>query len=255
MALRGDIVPVAGLSEEEVRRMFLLLDRHYANATWEGFREDLAEKTWAILLRDGEELAGFSTQLLIETRFEGEPFSVVFSGDTIIDPAHWGSPELQTTFAGLLDRLHRGKPEQRLFWFLISKGFRTYRILPIYFKVFHPCHDRGTPPWHGRFLDHLAKTKFPAAYREDKGILDFNGHSQYLRPALSGIPETRLLANPHIRFFAEANPGWARGDELACLAEYAPDNLTPFLLRRLPAMRRASGQAPQREEPAGVQDG
>ncbi|MBW8887697.1 MAG: hypothetical protein JF616_08065 [Fibrobacteres bacterium] len=247
MALRGETVPVEQLQTEEIRRMFLLLDRHYANASWEGFREDLAEKTWVILLKDGDELAGFSTQLLMETRFEGELLSVVFSGDTIIDPAHWGSPELQTSFAALLDRLHRGRPDRRLFWFLISKGFRTYRILPIYFLDFHPRHDVPVPPWHRRLLDHLAQTKFPAAYRPERGILDFNGHSQYLRPPLSVIPEARIMANPHIRFFAEANPGWARGDELACLAEYAPHNLTPYLRRRLPSMRR--------NQPAALQEG
>ena len=29
-----------------------------------------------------------------------------------------------------------GFPHHDLFWFLISKGFRTYRFLPVFFKEF-----------------------------------------------------------------------------------------------------------------------
>jgi hypothetical protein len=233
MALSSEIIPVEGLEADCILAMYRLLDRYYGNVAWEGFREDLREKTWVILLRDGEDLVGFSTQRLSESIFEGETFGIVFSGDTIIDPAHWGSPELQAAFAALLNRIHSGRPDRRLFWFLISKGFRTYRILPIYFKEFFPCHFRETPAWHARFLDHLARSKYPESYVPDKGILDFNGRSQYLKPPLSGIPEGKLAANPHIRFFAKANPGHARGDELACLAEFSRDNLTPFVMKRL----------------------
>ena len=242
MALASELVPVGDLGDDRIRCMYGLLERHYGNTTWAGFLEDLREKTWVILLHDAGELAGFSTQMLLETAFEDERFHVVFSGDTIIDPAHWGSPELQSAFARLLHGIHLDQPGRRLFWFLISKGFRTYRILPIYFREFYPCHSSETPAWNRRFLDHLARSRYPEAYLPEKGILDFNGHSQYLKPPLSGIPSGKLETNPHIRFFARANPGYGRGDELACLAEFSRDNLTPFILRRLEAAAQVQGR-------------
>jgi hypothetical protein len=236
MALRSEIIPVKDLDPLHIRSMYALLELHFANATWDGFQEDLAEKTWVIILLDAETLVGFSTQQLFETHFEGDSLQIVFSGDTLIDPAHWGSLELQWAFASLLERIRLESPNRRLFWFLISKGFRTYRILSIYFRDFFPHFNAATPDWHRRLLNHLACSRFPEAYREDRGILDFNGQSQYLKSHLAFIPEGKSEANPHVRFFVEANPGWKRGDELACLAEYTPENWTPYLKRRLPTL-------------------
>lgn len=233
MALSANLLQVTELEPADLQAMHRLLDSHFANATWESFQADLREKTWAILLREEGRLAGFSTALLMETAFEGETFQVVFSGDTIVDPAHWGSPALQTAFTGLLENIRRNRPGMRLFWFLISKGFRTYRLLPLYFRDFHPRYDSPMPPWHRRFLDHLAAARYPGAYRPERGILAFAGQSQCLRPHLAEIPAHKLARDPHVRFFAETNAGWPRGEELACLAEYTPGNLTPHVLRRL----------------------
>ena len=49
---------------------------------------------------------------------------------------------------------------------------------------------------------------------------------QVLREGLDEGPEGRL-ADPHIAFFLEKNPGWIRGDELVCLTEPIEENLTP----------------------------
>jgi hypothetical protein len=48
---------------------------------------------------------------------------------------------------------------------------------------------------------------------------------QVLRPNLRGIPEKRLH-DPHVAFFARANPGHGKGDELVCLTEITSGNLT-----------------------------
>ena len=41
------------------------------------------------------------------------------------------------------------------------------------------------------------------------------------------------MNNPHVRFFVEANPGHAGGDELACLVHVDVANLTPAGLRMI----------------------
>jgi hypothetical protein len=46
------------------------------------------------------------------------------------------------------------------------------------------------------------------------------------------VEETRRK-NPHISYFIGRNPGFIRGDELACLARVSPDNLTPIAHRIL----------------------
>jgi hypothetical protein len=236
MAFSSQIIPVKELNPLQIRTMYGLLELHFANTTWDRFCEDLLEKTWVILLQDAGKLVGFSTQHFYEINFEGEILQIVFSGDTLIDPTHWGSPELQWTFARLLEKTRIESPNRRLFWFLISKGFRTYRIMSIYFREFFPRYDAATPDWHHRLLNHLAHSRFPTAFREDRGILDFHGQSQFLKSHLAFVPEGKSEANPHVRFFLNANPGWKRGDELVCLAEYSPRNWTAYLTRRITAL-------------------
>jgi hypothetical protein len=48
-------------------------------------------------------------------------------------------------------------------------------------------------------------------------------------PLRSGLAELKpaRLRDPHVAFFVRANPGHARGDELACLSEIEYHNLTP----------------------------
>jgi hypothetical protein len=55
--------------------------------------------------------------------------------------------------------------------------------------------------------------------------------------------DAQRLADPHVAYFQAANPGHARGDELACLAELALENLTPAGRRMLglPRQRRGTG--------------
>jgi hypothetical protein len=48
---------------------------------------------------------------------------------------------------------------------------------------------------------------------------------QTLVPELLEVPEGRA-ADPDIAFFLECNPGFVRGDELACLAQIDDTNLT-----------------------------
>ena len=48
------------------------------------------------------------------------------------------SPSLAGSFGHFMLRMlkeHRGTP---VYWFLISKGYRTYRFLPVFFNRFYP---------------------------------------------------------------------------------------------------------------------
>ena len=62
---------------------------------------------------------------------------------------------------------------------------------------------------------------------------------QRLRAHLTGIPDNRK-EDPHVSYFARANPGYEQGDELVCLAELSAENLTPAG-RRMVAAGAARG--------------
>ncbi len=224
-SLAGRLVPRADLTAGQVGEMRDLLESHFEGVALDVFERDLQEKNWAILLEDGDgRIQGFSTLLLYRTCFEGNPVTVVYSGDTIVRREHWGSGALSRTWIRSVNRLRTRHPGDRLFWLLISSGYRTYRFLPLFWRTFHPRHDLPVPPDRRRLLDALASERFGDAYHPSEGVVRFE-RPQVLREDLLAVPSGRR-ADPYVAFFIERNPGYVRGDELVCLTEIAADNLT-----------------------------
>jgi len=221
----GRLVRREDLTAAERDAMLTLLQAHFAGVTAESFAADLAAKTWALLLEDEGHLRGFSTLHLWETKPPGEPpCTVVYSGDTIVEKGAWGSATLPRAWIAAVRKLRETYPLGRLWWLLLTSGFRTYRFLPVFWSTFWPCHDAATPPADQARLAFLAGELLGGLYRQDEGIVRFP-HPQKLREGLDDVPPGRL-ADPHIAFFLAQNPGWKEGDELVCLTELAEGNLT-----------------------------
>jgi hypothetical protein len=214
----------SALSARERDEMHGLLDQHFAGVSRQQFDADLSEKNWVILLTRGNELVGFSTLLVYEARAAGEIVSVIYSGDTIVTPEAWGTAVLPRAWITAVNQLRRTVPRGKYYWLLLTSGFRTYRFLPVFWREFYPCFERATPPAQHRLLDYLARERFGEQYIPQQGIVRF-AHPQQLRGALSSVPQGREI-DPHIAFFLARNPGHVRGDELVCLTELSPENLT-----------------------------
>lgn len=218
--------------------MHALLDAHFEGVSRAQFECDLAEKNWAILLEnDAGRLRGFSTLQVHRASFRGEPITVVFSGDTIVDREAWGSRALPRTWIGSVNTLRERHGSGRTYWLLITSGFRTYRFLPVFWREFFPRFDAQTPSETGALMNALATERFGGRYDAARGIVRFE-NPQVLRGELREIPRGRL-EDPHVAFFAQRNPGFVRGDELVCLAELSPSNLTPAGRRVVRASQRA----------------
>lgn len=237
----GNVTPVGDLGSATVEAMYDLFARHYECVKVSQFRADLCEKTWVLLLQDSasQDVIGFSTMILMEASVAGERFKTLFSGDTVIDRAYWGSQELVRVWCKFVGQLKRRYPE-RLYWFLISKGYRTYLFLPLYFWNFYPRFDRPMPPLEQQLLNTLAATRFPHDFNPTTGIIESKESHGHLKPELATI-EPHQLRNPHVKFFLERNPGYVHGHELVCIAELSPENM-----RRLAGqvLRKALGLPP-----------
>ncbi len=231
--LKGRTVRVTGLDLQARRAAFDLFAASYEGASWATFQRDLDAKQFAILLHDVRtgELKGFST---VQLSPAGKA-TVVFSGDTVIDPAYWGQKELQRRFAALILRLKLRRPWRPVYWFLISKGFRTYLIMVNRCPRSIPRYDQPDDPGLRRLLDALARGRFGDKYDPAAGVARDLGADR-VRQGVAPI-DGALLANPHVRFFLQQNPGHVRGDELCCLAETrlrdAVVTLTQVLRRRV----------------------
>jgi hypothetical protein len=227
MKLHGRLVAAAEVSAPGRRAMFELMDRHYENVRRDVFEADLDDKQWVIQVHDPATgaLAGFSTQRLIEAEVDGRPVTALFSGDTIIDREHWGDSALAHVWGRLALSLIDATPGDRLYWFLISKGYKTYRYLPLFFHEFYPHPERPTPAAVQAVVDALAGLRYPADYDPSRGVVRAGPGKDRLRPGIADLTDGRLQ-DCHVRFFAECNPGHAEGDELCCLAPLTRANFT-----------------------------
>jgi hypothetical protein len=222
--VRGRLVAREDLTEAERRSMLDLLASHFQGVTPERFAADLAEKNWTLLLEDEGGLRGFSTLQIYETAGpDGAPLTVVYSGDTIVERGAWATAALPKSWIAAVRALRERHPRGPLYWLLLTSGFRTYRFLPVFWRAFWPRHDAPMPPEVRTLRAFLADQRFGSLHHE--GIVRFP-EPQVLREGLDEVPEGRL-ADPHVAFFLERNPGWVQGDELVCLTEIAEGNLTP----------------------------
>jgi hypothetical protein len=212
------------LTPMQTDEMFQLLAHHFDNVTRAQFDRDLAEKNWVVLIQRDTRLVGFSTLLVYESLFEGESVSIVYSGDTIVAPEAWGTTALARGWITAVNQLRERYPRGKYYWLLLTSGFRTYRFLPVFWREFFPRHDAPMPTGIRRLRNQLATERFGEQYDSLSGIVRFH-HPQRLRGELKIIPVERI-ADPHVAFFIMHNPSHAQGDELVCLTELCPENLT-----------------------------
>lgn len=209
--------------------MFALMDLVYERMDRDVFEADLAGKDEVIVLRDSASgLVGFSTQRLLTINVEDDSVTGVFSGDTVIHPEHWGSPALLQAFA----RHYIIERPEPLYWFLVSKGHRTYRMLTTFFTEFWPDRRAATPARARAIMDAYATALYPDDYDPASGVLAYRQSKDRLRPGVAGITEG-LARNPDVAHFVSLNPGHELGHDLVCLAELSPDRLRPQHRARL----------------------
>jgi hypothetical protein len=220
----GELVERARLDAAEIEEMYLLFTSHFERVSESRFREDLDNKDWVVRIRDGSALVGFTSIRRIHLNVEGNGLDLIYSGDTIVKPQARSSTVLARTWIESVRRIGDLCETSELHWLLLVSGFRTYRLLPVFWKEFFPNCHAATPGRVRSTMDFVATRIFGADYDQDKGVVRFK-EPQPLRPELAGIPESRLN-DPHVRFFASVNAGHAEGDELVCWTRLSEDNLT-----------------------------
>lgn len=226
MALKGETINTDQVSAKDKRDMYGIMGSYFDGISWAAFNRDFCEKQWVIVLRDGSsgKIAGFSTQMVMDADVGGARYKALFSGDTIVDKNYWcGDTQLVTEWFELALLLARSFSPVKLYWFLITKGYRTYKFLPLFFRNYYPRHDMETPAREKEILDVFASKKYPFEYDSLSGLIKPKERAR-LNPEMAGVKKN-LLSNPHISFFLKKNPDYASGNEMACIAEISEGNL------------------------------
>jgi hypothetical protein len=234
----GETKPTRRCSEDEKRRFYELLCKGFLGVSWSNFLRDFQEKEAVIVLRKDHhngEIVGFSTLVVLTLQLFGEEVKGIFSGDTFVLPEYRGSLGMAAQLGSYFLHIRERFPQHKAYYILMSKGWRTYKIMPFLFLDFFPRYDQPIPARERAVMDTFGKVKYPRYYRAERGLIVFPGDAARLNPeSIDAIPVKR---DAHTQFFLRANPGYLRGDELVCVASVTPDNFATALKRVLSSTR------------------
>jgi hypothetical protein len=244
MRLRSTIVEVGQLASPDRDAMFRLMDRTYVKMRRERFEDDLNAKHWAIIVRSptSGDIVGFSTQVVLAVPIDGEIVDALYSGDTVVDREHWGDPALASAWGNFALQLVDRHPMRRMVWFLTSKGFRTYRYLPLFFRTYFPHPARAIPARERKIIEHLGRLLGGDSFDASSQIIRASLDKDFLRPEVAA-PGLRTNTDRHVKFFIERNPGFMRGDELCCVSPLTRENFTRAAHRVIRAQQVALNEA------------
>jgi len=221
---------VSALGERERRAMASLYLANYDGSSESIFFHDLARKDEVLLVTNEDQVVGFTTLRYFGREWNGRPIRVVYSGDTIVDRRHWGQQALAFDWIAHIGTLKQQRPELPLYWFLLVKGHRTFRYLPLFGKTFYP-HWKVDRSDLRPLADLLALEMFPRDYNPATGVVEFRESRGHLKSEIA-LPTAEEQARADVRYFLERNPGYRRGHELVCICELETHNMKP-LTRRL----------------------
>lgn len=223
--LHSQILEIDAIDARFCEAMFQLYGSYFEATTRSRFDKDMSNKTHAVLLHDETgALRGFSTLALYDFQFMETSGQAMFSGDTIVHHEFWGEQALPMAWLELAGTFKGRQPSIPLYWFLIVKGYRTYRYLPLFAKQYYPNYRQATPPMIQSVLDYLTTDRFGDCYNRETGVISFPESMGHLAPQWADVP-TSVAQRPEVKFFLNRNPGYIQGDELACITELCSENL------------------------------
>jgi hypothetical protein len=219
-------------SNDEKETFYQLLCQGFLGVSRQDFLRDFEEKEAVMILRkehsDGE-IVGWSTLMVLTLALPDEEVKGVFSGDTVVLPEYRSSTGLGVELLRYFLRAYDQFPTQKVYYILTSKGWRTYKIMPFFFKEFAPRYDRPTTPYDQTLMDVFGSKKYPGHYDPQTGVITCS--PQRVRP--EGIDAAPRHPDAHTAFFLRSNPGYLDGHELVCAAKIAPENFTNTARRLL----------------------
>ena len=245
--IRGQVKPIKEYTEEEIQVMYGLMNQFYDNTKESVFRKDFFEKDYCLsLYHETDGLVGFTTQKVLELQVDGRKVHGVFSGDTIIHKDYWGDMELFRIWADFW--FDFAKQYEEFYWFLICKGYKTYRMLPLFFSEFYPNYRSKTPHYEQSIMDTYASLLYGDDYNKDSGVMEYKNIKDKLKEGVADIGSRELedSLGDHVivqRFF-----GVGTGEEAERAMEIAIKNGAEVIFATtaslITACRRVAGRHP-----------
>lgn len=219
----------ANIDDALRRQMADLYLANYDGSDESIFNLDLADKDEALLVHVENQLVGFTTYKIYDRIWNGRDIRVLYSGDTIIDREHWGQQALAFAWIGRMGDIKREYPDRPFYWFLLVKGHRTFRYMPVFGKSFFPHWSENRDDLKP-LADMLASEKFGADYNPASGVVAFELSRGHLKAEIAH-PSPEDMSKEAVAFFLQRNPGYVHGHELVCICEMEEHNMKPLTKR------------------------
>ncbi|MDF3019888.1 MAG: hypothetical protein K0Q92_1191 [Steroidobacteraceae bacterium] len=204
----GELTPAQWNDIWVLTQEFFDVERDHAEA-------ELRKRQRIALFHMNDALLGMACIDVFEERFRGRRVTAIATGHVLIRENWRGRNLLQKlgwrTFLG--ERLRH--PFRPIYWFFDTFSYKSYLLLPRNFRDFWPRYDRPTPADQAALIDTLAKHVYGPAWRVHLGTVARSGQKRMRETAAPLI--LGRDSDPHLEFFARANPGHADGDMLVCL--------------------------------------
>ncbi|MDA4847190.1 hypothetical protein [Hoeflea poritis] len=220
------------LTDQIREEMLAVFEGQYDCVNRRQFWNDLSEKTHVILVRDQDNrVRGFSTAVVWHHIHNDQPIRILFSGDTAVDSNAQGHMALPITWMRFAGTIRSEAPETKLYWLLTTKGYRTYRFMPLFFRDFWPHWERACQQSeYERLGDAIGQRFFKENYHSDSGLIVYGGSNYTVKSEPYAIP-AKDLKRPDVRYFLKRNGNYEFGDELLCLGLLDQRNIRTGLRR------------------------
>ena len=220
-------VKVCDLSNTNIEQMYYLMQENYDFVELGRFKSDLYKKDLVGILIDSDNfIQGFTTFSLNPCEYENSDFNILFSGDTVISSSYTGSQELAKGWCKTAGYFLAKNPHKKLFWYLMSKGYRTYLYLPFFFNNYYPSISKEYSSEYYRIANRVSSYLFGNNWHPQEGVIKFDSSLGQIKKV--HVEKSFSKSNRHVKFFISKNPGFINGEELVCVTEISVDNLKRY---------------------------
>jgi hypothetical protein len=180
------------------------------------FADSLRAKRELVLLRGGDgRLVGMGAVETFAVTHAGRTVGVIHAGNTAFADEARGQGYVQRLGFRFFLRAKARRPWRAVYLAYTTFSWRSYLMLTRNFDRSWPSRREPLPAWEAGLYARLGARLLGERYDPAAGVA--RNLDRRLRAGIAAIPQ-RLADDPDVAYFSVANPGYASGDVLLCLA-------------------------------------
>ena len=204
------------------------------------FHKDILTYTHALFCRDRTDgsLRGMMFLGIDNCKQGGESYTLIRLGLSLFQNYYSGGPLLYYFFAYMIFKELITHPLTPLYVLGKSFTYKSYLVAMHGLSSAYPRYNAPTPPFEKRLIDEFGRAVAGEVdvCDEKTGVIQRERTTVKISVA-PPLTDTQL-ENPHLRFYHEQNPDWAKGHLMVCIARITWGELLRVVYRAILRARR-----------------